>query len=114
MGKDLTVLVHVWFPRTDPRQHPAQSSLFELAMADPALFHAILCSSSLYLDIATGSRESSQSIIHKIEAIRLINAQLKESSQLSDATIGAVASLAIVEAYQSIGPFIMLIQLTFD
>jgi Fungal specific transcription factor domain len=97
MGKDLTVLVRVWFPVTDTRQHPAQQSLFELAMADAALFHAIMCSSSVYLDITSGSFESSQSIIHKMEAIHLINAQLKDTPAVSDATIGAVASLATVE-----------------
>lgn len=101
MAKDITVLVHVWWPREpDRQQSPDQQSLFELALSDAALFHAIMCSSSLYLDIASGRSESPQSITHKLEAIHLINTHLEDSPGVSEATIGAVAFLAIVEVCQ--------------
>ena len=98
IGKDITVLVHVWYPREpDPKQNSIQLSLFEMAMSNAALFHAILCSSSLYPDIASGNSESFHSIIHKTETIHLVNTQLQGSSKVSDATIGAVAFLAVAE-----------------
>ena len=110
MAKDLTVLVHVWYPRK-PQD---QQSLFELALSDAALFHTIMCSSSLYLDIASGSAESPHIIIHKMEAIHLINAKLQDSSGVSDATIGAVAFLAIVEVCHCSAAIYVSVKITFD
>ncbi|KAN0104532.1 hypothetical protein V8E51_010277 [Hyaloscypha variabilis] len=94
----LTVHVHTWFPKEpEHKQAPGQHTLFDLAMSDASLFQAIMCSSSLCLDMAYGRPESSHSIIHRMEAIHLINARLKANSRISDATIGAVAFLAIIE-----------------
>jgi hypothetical protein len=89
---------------TDPnyKQNQDQHSSFELAMSDAALFHSIMCSSSLYLDFASGTSESPHSIIHKMEAIHLINVQLRATSAVSDAIIGAVSFLAIVK----VSPFL--------
>ena len=113
-AQDLTVLVHAWFPKeAGHTEASSQHGLFELAMSDAALFHAIMCSSSLCLDIAYGRSESSHSIIHKIEAIRLINVRLKVKSAISDATIGAVCFLAIIEVHASLCPC-LIESLTFD
>jgi hypothetical protein len=114
MGKDITALVHVWHPREPyPKQHSNQQSLFETAMSDAALFHAILCSSSLYLDIASGNSESYYSIIHKTEAIHLVNTQLQDSSKVSDATIGTVDFLAVLEIYHCSDSIYILVKITF-
>jgi hypothetical protein len=101
--EDLTVHVHAWFPKEpEHKQAPSQHTLFDLAMSDASLFQAIMCSSSLCLDMAYGRPESSHSIIHRMEAIHLINARLKANSRISDATIGAVAFLAIIEVCPSL------------
>jgi hypothetical protein len=98
LPKDITVLVHIWYPlEPDRKQCQGQPSLFELAMSRAALFHAIMCSSALYLNMVSGCSESSQSITHKVEAIHLINTQLQDMSGMSDAIIGAVPFLAKIE-----------------
>lgn len=74
----------------------SRSVLFELALTDAALFHMLLCSSALYIDVADGKTESPVALHHKIMAIRHINSKLR-NMQVSDAIIGAVTYLAKVE-----------------
>jgi hypothetical protein len=70
-----------------------------LAMTDAALFHALLCGSALFFDIATGRGESPERFRHMTEAVHLLSARLQDPrSELSDSTIVAVAHLADFEA----------------
>ena len=96
-SKDLYVLVQIWVPSTFQKQVRDQHRFFEMGLSDAALFHVIICSSSLFLDFASGSSESSRSIAHKTEAIRSINAHLQDASRISDAIIAAVGFLAKIE-----------------
>lgn len=85
---------------------PGQPDLFALALTSPALFHMIICSSAIYMDVYSGRPESRESQLHKLEAIQCLSDSMKESSGISDASIGAVAYLAKIEVIFPI-PFLL-------
>ena len=49
------------------------------------------------MDVYAGRQESRESQLHKLEAIQSLNDGMKDTSGISDASIGAVAYLAKVE-----------------
>jgi hypothetical protein len=51
----------------------------------------------LYTDVLNGNAESNESVLHKLEAIDQIKLGLQVNPAVSEALIGAVASLAKVE-----------------
>ncbi|RDW92649.1 hypothetical protein BP5796_02043 [Coleophoma crateriformis] len=88
---------------TNPRQHatPADSAWFPMAMSDPALFHAILCTSAIYIGLISGQQDLYPQHRHMLEAISLINTRLRQintSECVSDSTITTVLFLAKAEA----------------
>ena len=71
-------------------------------MADPALFHAILCGVALYMDVANGRGDSPEKFRHMTEAIHLLSRRLQNpGSEIVDSTIIAVAHLADFEVSYS-------------
>jgi Fungal specific transcription factor domain len=76
---------------------PGQPALFTLALTTPAMFHMIMCSSAIYMDVYSGRQESRESQLHKLEAIQCLNNGMKDKLGISDANIGAVAYLAKAE-----------------
>ncbi|RDW80267.1 hypothetical protein BP6252_04905 [Coleophoma cylindrospora] len=81
---------------TNPRQHatPADSAWFPMAMSDPALFHAILCTSAIYIGLISGQQDLYPQHKHMLEAISLINTRLQQinaSECVSDSTITTYA-----------------------
>jgi hypothetical protein len=72
-----------------------------MVMTDPALFHAILCTSAIYMDLISGrGEESFTQRKHMLEAISLINSRLQQvdaKEWVSDATITTILFIAKVE-----------------
>jgi len=69
-------------------------------MTDPALFHAILCTSAIYIDLVSGTKqESFPQRKHMLEAISLINTRLQVEAKecVSDATITTILFIAKAE-----------------
>jgi hypothetical protein len=72
-------------------------------MTDPALFHAILCGSALYMDVVTGRGDSPEKFRHMTEAIHLLSRRLQDpGAEIADSTIIAVAHLADFEVSDSV------------
>jgi len=70
-------------------------------MHDSALFHMILCSSALYVDVQKGNLESQEALYHKVEAIHEVNRRLQHGPDMSNAIIGTVSYLAKIEVKPS-------------
>jgi hypothetical protein len=86
----------------DPKQpaNPKDSAWFPMVMADSALFHTILCTSAIYIDLASGQRDSFLPQKHMLEAITLIKTRLQRLEGkvcFSDATITAIILMAKIE-----------------
>jgi hypothetical protein len=82
-----------------PGADQADPAWLPLVMTDAALFHAILCTSALFL-YGTSDCGSIGYLIqrrHMLEAIRLINARLSGNEATSDATITTILFLAKAE-----------------
>jgi hypothetical protein len=95
---DLSVVVQNMYPKEPCWKYgPGQPGLFTLALTNSALFHMIMCSSAIYMDVYAGRQESREGQLHKLEAIQSLNDGMKDTSGTSDASIGAVAYLAKVE-----------------
>ncbi|RDW65478.1 hypothetical protein BP5796_10170 [Coleophoma crateriformis] len=68
------------------------------AAADPALLNATLSLLTLYNDLSMGHEVSQEALLHRGEALRIVNERLRWSpAEISDGTIGAVANLAHFE-----------------
>ncbi|KAL3489224.1 hypothetical protein BJX62DRAFT_209763 [Aspergillus germanicus] len=66
------------------------------AITDPALFHATLYAGASHFDLSRGERQSSITLYHQAEAIRLINERLSDpESAVDDRTLIAVTPLAL-------------------
>jgi len=75
----------------------SDQEMVTLASSDPAWFHATLSVVASRNDLrnGTGEQPSWTSLYHRGEALRIIKQRLQESpSQISDTTVGAVATLA--------------------
>ncbi len=71
-----------------------------MVMADPALFHAILCTSAIYVGLLSGKEEAFLQSKHMMESISLINARLRHTNgagRFSDATLTTILVLAKAE-----------------
>lgn len=69
-------------------------------MTDPALFHAILCTSAVYINLVSGQEESFAQRKHMLEAISLINTRIQQVDAkefVSDATITTILFIAKAE-----------------
>jgi len=72
------------------------------ALTDPALFHATLLISSVHLALLHEDSMGAEVFFHKGETIRFVNDRLGDPDQgASDATIGAVACLTVIEVSSS-------------
>jgi len=81
----------------------SKERLFSYASADPAWFNATLALISLHHDIKLGKGVSRECLFRRGEALRIINERLKKSpQQVSDHTIGAIASLASFDVSHSL------------
>lgn len=76
---------------------PGQPGLFTLAMTHPALFHMMMCSSAIHMDVYLGRQESRESQLYRLESIQSLNDGMKPTLAISDARIAAVVYLAKVE-----------------
>ncbi|KAL2826731.1 hypothetical protein BJY01DRAFT_241301 [Aspergillus pseudoustus] len=66
------------------------------AMSDPGLFHATLYAGASHFDLSRGERQSSITLYHQAEAIRLINERLSDpKAAVDDRTLVAVTPLAL-------------------
>ncbi|KAL3462006.1 hypothetical protein BJX64DRAFT_149434 [Aspergillus heterothallicus] len=66
------------------------------AMSDPGLFHATLYAGASHFDLSRGERQSSITLYHQAEAIRLINERLSDpEGAVDDRTLVAVTPLAL-------------------
>ncbi|KAL2842275.1 hypothetical protein BJX68DRAFT_167845 [Aspergillus pseudodeflectus] len=66
------------------------------AMTDAALFHATLYAGASHFDLSRGERQSSITLYHQAEAIRLINERLSDPEfAVDDRTLIAVTPLAL-------------------
>jgi len=69
-----------------------------LAMTDPALLHSILFVSDQFKANIRGQKEGSFAVNHLKESIQILNERLqKPVKEISDSTIGAVVSIALME-----------------
>ena len=96
---DSSVMMHV----EDPKQpaKPSDSAWFPMVMTDPALFHAILCTSAVYIGIISRQQDLFPQRKHMLEAISLINARLEQINTIgcvSDTTITTILFMAKAEA----------------
>ena len=73
-------------------------SWFQTALADTALFHALLYASSTYAGRIAGVTDSMDAAVHMERTARLVNDRLDGPIEnLTDSTIGAVSCLAMGE-----------------
>jgi Fungal specific transcription factor domain len=71
---------------------------FSLAIQDHALFHVALSHAAGNLSLLLQKGDSVESLVHRMEAIRIINERLNDlGCGISDGTVGAVASMASYE-----------------
>ena len=71
---------------------------FSIAIQDQALFHVALSHAAGSLGLLTQKGDSVESLMHRMEAIKIINERLNDvSSGISDGTVGTVASIASYE-----------------
>jgi hypothetical protein len=87
----------------DPIQpaNPTDSAWFPMVMTDPALFHAILCTSAIYIGLVSGNLDLFPQRKHMLEAISLINARLQQIDTIgcvSDTTITTILFMAKAKA----------------
>ena len=69
--------------------------MLAFAATDPAFLNSVLCLISLHHDLRAGKGISHECLMHRREALRLVNQRLVESPQhVSEETIAAIASLA--------------------
>lgn len=78
---------------------------FPLVMTDVALFHALLCTSALFVNDISDVRSKDMLIQkkHMLESIKLINARLSGNMAISDATITTILFMAKAEVSSSSG-----------
>lgn len=74
----------------------SKAQLFSHAAVDPAWLNATLSLIALHHDLNVGKGLSQECLFHRGEALRIVNERLAVSRgrQVSNATIGAIASLA--------------------
>ncbi|PVH78899.1 hypothetical protein DL98DRAFT_633581 [Cadophora sp. DSE1049] len=86
---------------TNPKQpiNPADSAWFPMVMTDAALFHAVLCTSAIWVRILSANSDEFPQSKHMFEAVSLINGRLSDAD-ISDATITTILFLAKAEYTQ--------------
>ncbi|KAH7354665.1 hypothetical protein BKA65DRAFT_496765 [Rhexocercosporidium sp. MPI-PUGE-AT-0058] len=92
-----TSIMHI----SDPKHpaNPIDSAWFPMFMTDAALFHAVLCTSAIWIRLLSGGTDEVSQGKHMLEAISLINIRLR-SVDISDATITTILFLAKAEYTQ--------------
>lgn len=95
---DVSIVAPTFFPLIGAQScNPLRTKCFPLAFMSPALFQVLLFMALIHL-VQCGSRDLSGVTVHRGETIRLINKELHNRDRpVSDATIAAVAYLAIIE-----------------
>jgi hypothetical protein len=69
-----------------------------MALTDPALFNSILFVGAQFKATIYGQKERPSAVNHLKETIRILNERLQDPLQeISDSTISAVASIALIE-----------------
>ncbi|KAH7398057.1 hypothetical protein BKA64DRAFT_753898 [Cadophora sp. MPI-SDFR-AT-0126] len=92
-----TLITHITNPKLPT--NPAESAWFPMVMTDAALFHAVLCASTIWVRILTGDSDEFSQSKHMFEAVSLVNGRLS-NGDISDATIATVLFLAKAEYTQ--------------
>jgi hypothetical protein len=77
--------------------NPTTEYWLPLAFHDAALLNAILACADAFGAVETGIKERPTAVIHLKESLRIVNERLQRSTNLSDATIVVIATLAIME-----------------
>ena len=77
--------------------NPVKTSWFPLAITDELLLHTILFSSAVNISFLKEHRQSAEASDIMKTIFRLLTSRIEGQSEISDATIGAVSCLAMVE-----------------
>jgi len=77
--------------------NPVKTAWFPLAITDEVLLHTVLFTSVVHLSVVSGCRSSEESDSMMEHIFRQLGRRLQDKTNLSDATIGAVSCLAMVE-----------------
>ena len=90
-------------------QRPLRDAWFAVGLADEATFLQVLSNSALHLDAmrfgGRRPRESHLSIDYQLRAVKIVNDRLQDiSTFISDASIGAVASLTVHDVNLILSP----------
>jgi hypothetical protein len=85
--------------KTSPLKSP---DWFHFAVADPAMFHAMLYAAATYLALLEGKSESKDTIYHQNQTILILQNRLNTSKQeFDDSALGAISCLATGGVYLS-------------
>ena len=77
--------------------NPVKTSWFPLAIADELLLHTILFASAVTISFTKEHRQSTEASDIMKPIFRLLTLRLEDKSKITDATIGAVSCLAMIE-----------------
>lgn len=77
--------------------NPVKTTWFPLAITDEVLLHTVLFASVVHISFVSGCRSSEESDVIMEPIFRQLGRRLQDYTKLSDATIGAVSCLAMVE-----------------
>ena len=77
--------------------NPVKTSWFPLAIADELLLHTILFASAVTISFVKERRQSEEASDIMKPIFRLLTSRLEDKSKITDATIGAVSCLAMIE-----------------
>jgi hypothetical protein len=82
-----------------------QTSWLQAAFSDACLFHAILFSSSAFIDIALGTRDNPVTIYHQTETVRLVQEAISKSHY--DGLADSIVAATLYLAYFAVSPHFM-------
>lgn len=95
---DLCAVAPSWYPlEAHLSSNPVRVGWFSLAMTDEVLFRSVLFSSASHLALKDGKREGQEASTLVSLIFRQLNQRLQSRSAFSDATIGILTCLAMVE-----------------
>lgn len=69
------------------------------ALSDPCLFHSSMYGASAHFDALNGQAESSITLFHRAETLRLLKNQLARSKQVNDSMVASALTMAHMEVY---------------
>jgi hypothetical protein len=98
MDTDVAGVAHALYPLESHLSfNPVRRSWFPLAITDELLFHTVILSAAVTLSFRSEHRQSTEASKIMRPIFRLLTSRLKNQSSISDATIGAVSCLAMIE-----------------